>query len=108
MWLEEEQVPLAERRIALRHLNHFFAYLTLSSQDFRQVFKKPELCRQALRAYRRFLKESMRLHPPDIDEYFTSINGFFEFNELHRSRSLTTKPTARKKVRRQIAESFRT
>jgi hypothetical protein len=107
MWLEEERVPSHERRAAQRHLNHFFAYLTLASQDFHQILDKPDLRRRALRAYRRFLKESMHMESPAIDEYFTSIDYFFEFNELHKSRSSAPKPTARKKVRSQIAESFR-
>jgi len=89
MWLEEQQVPSADRKVYLRDTNHFLAYLTLSSTDFRNALSKPDIQLQAVRAYKRFLRVSMNACPANVEATLCSIKHFCDFNSLS---ALTSAP----------------
>lgn len=91
MWLDEQEVPLAERKDLLLHTNHFLAYMTFSETNYRQVFQREVLLQKAKRAYRRFLRESMNMNAEGADAMLASVQHFCEFTAMS---AASSKPTA--------------
>jgi hypothetical protein len=78
MWLEERQVP--DKATLLRDTNHFLAYLTFSSTDFRKALEDQKVFQRALSGYKRFLRSSMNVSDSEADKKLLSIKNFCDFN----------------------------
>jgi len=91
MWLDEQQVAGSRKGILLRHTNHFLAYLTFSSTDFRAALQRPEILQKALRSYMRFLRSSLNYSSRDIAVTIRSIQQFCDFTEISRTTSKQAK-----------------
>lgn len=78
MWLEESQI--ADKATLLRDTNHFLAYLTFSSADFRKALEDQRVFQKALTAYKRFLRSSMNASASDVQKKLLSIKNFCDFN----------------------------
>lgn len=91
MWLDEQEVPLAERKELLLHANHFLAYMTFSETNYRPVFQREVLLQKAKRAYRRFLRESMNMSSEGADAMLASVQHFCEFTAMS---AASSKPIA--------------
>ena len=78
MWLEERQV--ADKATLLRDTNHFLAYLTFSSTDYRKALADQRVFQQALTAYKRFLRSSMHASESEVNNKLLSIKNFCDFN----------------------------
>jgi hypothetical protein len=103
MWLEEQEVVDSDKETFLRQTNHFLAYLTFSSADFRTALQNPVLLQRALRAYRRFLRSSMNYDSRMVERALQSVDHFCDFNELSVASSTPSK-SEKRQGRRPIAE----
>jgi hypothetical protein len=86
-WLEGQSLCGELKCDYLRYINHYLAYLTLADNNYRQALTNTSKRTEATRAYRRYLRRTMRLDRSRILGIEQALDHFYGYLGLQVSRT---------------------
>lgn len=78
-WLERQPLADQTRRAYVSRINGFLGFLGVSGEDLRTLVANEHERRHVVRAFKRYLKQELKLLPATVNGNLTAIDHFFQF-----------------------------